>query len=59
MQNKGKINVKRGLNLAAKPCTQFNYNVTCEMKLEVFLLIFTEIIYSLRYNTLKTENGDV
>ena len=28
MQNKGQINVKRGLNSAAKPWTQFNYNTT-------------------------------
>ena len=30
MQNKGQVNVKRELNSAAKPCTQFNYNTTFE-----------------------------
>ena len=32
MQNKEKINVKRGLNSAAKTWTQFNYNITFEIK---------------------------
>ena len=31
MQNKGQINVKRGLNSVAKPWTQFNYNITFEI----------------------------
>ena len=31
MQNKGQINVKRGLDLAAKPWTQFNCNITFEI----------------------------
>ena len=31
MQIKEQINVKRGLNLAAKPWTQFNYNVPFEI----------------------------
>ena len=30
MQNKGQINVERGLNSAAKPWTQFNYSITFE-----------------------------
>ena len=31
MQNKGQTNVKRGLNSAARPWTQFNYNITFEI----------------------------
>ena len=31
VQNKEKINVKRGLNSVAKPWTQFNYNLTFEI----------------------------
>ena len=52
MQFKGKINVKRGLNSAAKLWTQFNYNTTFEITIILLILIFTEIIYSLWYNTL-------
>ena len=31
MQNNGKIKVKRGLNSAAKPWNQLNYNLTFEI----------------------------
>ena len=31
MQNKGQINVKRGLNSASKSWTQFDYNIAFEI----------------------------
>ena len=50
------INVKRQLNSAAKTWTQFNYNITLNLAVKLFMVVFTEIIYSLRYNTLITKN---
>ena len=35
MQDKGQINLKRGLNVVAIPWTQFNYNSTFEINDEV------------------------
>ena len=59
MQNKGQTNVKRGVNSAAKPWTQFNYNIAFEINVKLLPLICTDIIYYLRYNTLITENEDM
>ena len=54
-QNKGQINVKRELNSAAKPWTQFNSISPLKLTLKLLMLIFTAIVYSLRYYAPITE----
>ena len=58
-RKKGQINVKRGLNSVEKPGNQFNYNTTFKINGKIIYEIFTEIICSLQYDTLITENWDV
>ena len=60
MQNKEYINLKRGLNSAVKPCTQYNYNITFKINSEIIAVdihwnyLFFTILY-----TLITETWDV
>ena len=47
--------LKHGLNSAEKPWTQINYNITVDINVKLLMLIFADIIYALRYNTLIIE----
>ena len=55
MQNKGYINVKRGLNATENVTTISPLILTVRW----MTVTFIEIIYSLWYDTLRNENWDV
>ena len=56
MKNKAYINVKRRLNSAANHGLNLTTISPLKLTAELLMFIFTEIIYSLPYNILITEN---
>ena len=58
MSNIGQINVKLGLNSAAKPWIQFDYNITFEINGKIIDVYYYLFIYCLHLS-IENEIGDI